>query len=218
MSEFHFDARPIATQHAISALREYLTVMEQQMLVVQSRERQKVGARRSSGNDEEEQSVYRDELTYIEQLFDEELIPTMRYSFIVFLHTILETQLRAFCNEMQREKQLSINVDDITGKGIDKARIYLEKLAAIRIADFPEWQHLRTSQKIRNCIVHEHGRLSPGSSSHEQICKLTNQNVGLSVTEDHRICLAPEFCLKNLDHTASFFRRLFKSVGWGTTI
>ena len=53
--DFGFDMRPIDTQHAISALRKYLEVLEQQMASVQASERTLMEVERPRGNDEEEQ-------------------------------------------------------------------------------------------------------------------------------------------------------------------
>lgn len=209
-----FDTRAVDTEHAISALRKYLELMEQQMAVVQVCERATLEADRPPGNDEDEQSIFWQELNYLEQLFEDDLIPTMRYSFLVFLHTVFETRLRAFCSAMQHEKQLPLDLTDIRGSAIDQARIYLAKLVSITVADFPEWQHLRTFQLVRDCIVHHYGYLVPDDPRHKQIRDLAAKNVGVSVTHDDRILLDPSFCQQHLSHIEDFFRRLFESAGW----
>jgi hypothetical protein len=210
----NIDLRPVDTQHAISALRHYLELMEQQMPIVRACGIASLEAERPLGNDEEEQSLFSNEVNYLEQLFEEDLVPTMRYSFIVFLHTVLETRLCSFCVAMQRERSLPLDLGEIRGRGIEQARIYLTKLVGIAVGDFTEWAHLRTFQTVRNCIVHTYGYLDSEDDRHKQLRKLASKQLGLSITHDGRIALDASFCQKHLAYIQSFFKRLFLEADW----
>ena len=210
----NIDLRPVDTRHAISALRHYLELMEQQMPIVQACEFASLAAERPQGNDEEEQSLYFNEVSYLEQLFEDDLVPTMRYSFIVFLHTVLETRLFAFCAAMQRERRLPIDISMIRGQGIEQAQCYLTKLVGISVGDFTEWPELRTFQTVRNCIVHSYGYLDPRDDRHKKLRVIAKQQLGLSITHNDRISIDASFCQRHLAHISTFFRRLFEAAGW----
>jgi hypothetical protein len=113
--DIHIDLRGYETVHTISALQKYVEIMEQQMPIVQALELATLDAQRPAGDDEEEQAVLLQERSYLEGLFEDDLIPTMRYSFVVFVHTILESQLRAFCAAMKHERGVALSLPEIRG-------------------------------------------------------------------------------------------------------
>jgi hypothetical protein len=194
--------------HAISALRMYLDLMEQQMPIVQTCELASLEAERPAGNDEEEQSRHWNEVNYVEQLFEEDLFPTMRYSFVVFLHTVFESRLRSFCIGMQQERKLPISLTDLNRSGVDQAKTYLTKLVGVAVGKFEEWAALRRFQDVRDCIVHQYGYLGTNDSKHEQIRQIAHTSDGITITSDDRIHLSRAFCEQHLTNVESFFKRL----------
>ena len=205
------DLRDVDTYHAISALRTYLELMEQQMSIVETCELATLHAERPAGSDEEEQSLHWNEVNYLERLFEEDLFPTMRYSFIVFLHTVFETHLRRFCVGLQRERNLPVALTDLQGSAVDQASSYLTKLVGIPVAKFPEWTHLRRFQSIRDCIVHHYGYLNAKDSRHESIRQFAATANDITITPDDRIQLSRAFCEQHLANIADFFKRLFEA-------
>jgi len=208
----NIDLRHVDTYHAISALRTYLDLMEQQMPIVQTCELATLETERPPGNDEVEQSLHCNEISYLEQLFEEDLFPTMRYSFIVFLHTVFETHLRGFCVGVQRERKLPIGLTDLQGSAVDQASSYLTKLVGIPVATFPEWTHLRRFQSIRDCIVHDYGYLNPKNNRHESLRQFAIKADGIRITSVDRIDLSRIFCEQHLANIAAFFKRLFETA------
>jgi hypothetical protein len=176
---------------------------------VQTHELATLERERPLGNDEEEQSLYSNEVNYLEELFEEDLFPTMRYSFIVFLHTVFETRLRGFCEGMRRERKLKIGVTDLHGSAVEQARDYLTKLVDIPVASFPEWAHLRRFQSVRDCIVHHYGYLNGEDSRHNKLRQGATNLEGLHINADDRIILSRAFCEQHLSNIESFFNRLF---------
>lgn len=208
----NLDLRYVETFHAISALRTYLDLMEQQMPIVQTCELATLEAERPPGNDDEEQSHHQNEVNYLEQLFEEDLFPTMRYSFVVFLHTVFETRLRGFCVGVQRERKLPISLTDLDGSAIDQAKTYLTKLVGVAVGSFDEWAQLRRFQDIRDCIVHHYGYLSPNDSKHERIRQFAATSDEISIASDDRIHLSRAFCERHLTNIESFFKRLIAAA------
>lgn len=179
------------------------------MPIVQARELAIIEAAHSPAMDEEDASIRWQEVNYVEQLFEEDFFPTMRYSFVVFLHTVFETRLRGFCFGVQRQGKFPINLTDLRGSPIDQASSYLRKLAGISVAEFPEWIHLRRFQDVRDCIVHNYGYLNPQNSKHEGIRGFATKTDGISITAADRITLSRTFCELHLANIAAFFDSLF---------
>ena len=82
------------TQHALSVLRGYIDVVEPQMEEVLRCERIALDAQAPEQPDEEDIQLFRNEQQALEDFFERDLIPTMRYSFVVFIHIVFETRLR----------------------------------------------------------------------------------------------------------------------------
>ncbi len=212
--ELNIDLRPVDTLHAVSALRKYLEVIEEQMPIIQVIEISSLEGQQPPGSNEEEQSIFSGHVSNLEALFEDNLIPTMRYSFIVFLHTVFETNLRSLCNAIRREKNLPISLCDLRGSALDQARDYLTKIAGIAVSDYPEWTDLRTFQKVRDCIVHHYGFLDPNDIRHRRIQELAQNDPDLEINYQRRILPAANFCTRQLAHVDSFFRRLMVDIGW----
>ena len=184
-----FDTRSFETQHAVSVLQKYHDVMEAQIEEVLRCERVALVAERPENADEEDLQIFWSQQNYLEELFEHDLIPAMRYSFVVLMHIVFETRLRAFCSALQREREIAIAPNDLAGSAIDQARTYLTKLTHIPIGDLPEWQHLRRIQKIRNCIVHAHGFVAEiGKEDEKYLRQLAKQNIGVAINESDARC------------------------------
>lgn len=212
--DFNIDLRPVDTLHAVSALKKYFEVMEQQMQVIQLTEISSLEADRPPGNDDEEQSIFSGYLSHLENLFEEDLVPSMRYSFIVLLHTVFETHLHFHCRMIRQERNLPISLSDLRGSAIDQARDFLTKLARIRVGDYPEWNGLRMFQKIRDCIVHHYGFLKPDNVRHRQIRYFAENDPDIVVTHQRRLSPDANFCVRQHSQVESFFRHLMADMGW----
>ena len=184
-----FDTRSFETQHAVSVLQKYHDVMEAQIEEVLRCERVALVAERPENADEEDLQIFWSQQNYLEELFEHDLIPAMRYSFVVLMHIVFETRLGAFCSALQREREIAIAPNDLAGSAIDQARTYRTKLAHIPIGDVLEWQHLRRIQKIRNCIVHAHGFVAEsGKEDEKYLRQLAKQNIGVAINESDARC------------------------------
>lgn len=212
LTAFDIDLRNVDTHHVISAVHAYLDLMEKQMIIVQDRELAILEKERPPGNDEEEKSLHWNNVSHLERLFEEDLFPSMRYSFVVLLHTVFETRLRAFCEKTQRTRNLQISLTDLRGSAVDQAKKYLAKLVGIQVGDFPEWSHLQHFQKIRDCIVHQYGYLSPDDDRHQSIRNYASTSKSISITSHDRIVLSMAFCEQHHANIKSFFTRLFEET------
>ena len=199
---------------ALDGLKKYLDVMEAQMEEVWHIERHVLKSEPPAG-DEEEHDQHWHVVNNLDRVYETELYPAMRYSFIVLLQIFTETQLRSFCWELQTERHLSIGVTDLKGTAIEQIRSFLTKLVGVGAQDFPqkEWEDLRTLQKIRDCIVHAYGRVKD-SRDEAFLRELASKGAGISIGDDGRLLVVKDFCQQRLVNLRSLFKRLFKAVGW----
>lgn len=90
----------------------------------------------------------------IEELF----MKNFRYSMIVAIYSFCETTLNDLCYYLYRSKGLLLQLDEVRGEGIERAKLYLIKVCLI---NFPEkdhdWQEILKLNSIRNCIIHAEG-------------------------------------------------------------
>ena len=208
------DLRFVETEHALSALKSYMTTMENEVHGLYAKELNSVV--RPANADEEEVSLYFDERQWVEDHFQDDFVPMMRYSFIVFLHTILEDHLRRFCNHVHKEKGLSLKVSDLRGESpIDRSKIFLGKLAGFDIAAITQWQSLQDFQKVRDCIVHSSGFTGPMTEkTKSRLQEMIKQDADLTLNRDDRLIPSIAFCRRHLEAVEGFFHGLFAQVGW----
>ena len=210
----HIDLRSVDILRAIGGLEKYLSVMEAQLEEVHRIERHTLALQHPSDADKGKHDAHLQELDYLDDLYERDLQPAMRYSFVVLVHIVFDTQIRYFCSRIQRDLKLpEIAVTDLRGSAIDQARLFLTRLASIRAKDFPEWQQLRTLQKIRDCIVHSYGDV--GRSRDEKFLRdLAMQGSGVSIDDEGRIAVTKHFCEEQLATLRTLFKRLFLCAGW----
>lgn len=211
--KFDIDLRPFETLHAISLLKKYLDLMETQLEEAQRLERNALDARRPTSCEEEDLHEFSSMQNYLEDVYDHELRPTMRYSFVVFMHIVFETRIRSFCSMVQRERNLPLAISDLRGSAIDQAHTYLTRVAGLPLENSGEWQYLRTLQKIRDCIVHAHGFVVE-SRDNKFLEKLADGNVDITINDYGRLSLTKAFCEKAMAQLEVMFHHLFKCAGW----
>jgi len=140
----------------------------------------------------------------------------LRKSFFVGLYTFLESRLMEICRSQKRADS-SQPLSDIPGKGIYKAKTYLVKVLGINFPfdTNPEWKEIQDYyRRLRNCIVHNEGRLDEGMKSKEDLEALRDyvarkQTLSLPGKE---IILHRDFCKEALDTIRKFFDSLLTST------
>jgi len=138
-----------------------------------------------------------------------------RKACFLMIFSMLEDDLNQFCEAIRIELDLKINLSDIAGRGIERAKTYLSKVAEI---EFPkqsaEWEEVQRFRDLRNVLVHEAGYLDEEKAQHRGVKKFSEQNdSGLSV-EHHardRINLAPEFLPGVLATLQKFYELLIEA-------
>jgi hypothetical protein len=146
------------------------------------------------------------ELTYEDHLNDllkdiNEFESILLNSFFVTIYGFLESQLMQRCRELeQHSKGVALSISEIRGKGsVEKAMIYLIKVQRIDFSlnNGPEWERIQNFNRLRNCIVHNEGRLDDGlKEGRDKLEKFIRQKGSNLHLNDPYIILTQEFCKK----------------------
>jgi hypothetical protein len=217
LDPMNLDLCAIDAQSAINRLRLYLGIIEKGMESTYRSEKAKHEAGAPTTGDEEDRELHWQLGNHIDRLYDEDLKPAMRYSFIVLVHIVFENQLRQFCNEIKKEKKFNLSLPDLSGSPIDRAQTFLSKVAGLSVGGFPEWQNVRSIQKVRDCVVHAYGRLGDLANDKDKkaIRELATKNVGIGVDQySGKLTIDNAFCEWCLTEVEKLFENLFVTAGW----
>src|SRR5437899_961186 len=136
---FSADFRSFDTASIIEELRNYLQITETQMEKVFQAEKQAHDTGFPKRATQEDYDFHCQLGDLLERRFEEDLIPAMRYSFVVLVHIVFENHLRRFCSEIRKDKNLPLPLSKIIGDSIEKSHTYLSKLAGFSVENLPEW-------------------------------------------------------------------------------
>jgi hypothetical protein len=157
---------------------------------------------------------------------DFESIPNLAGSaFIAYLHGTVEHGLSMVCNRLCEKKNLTLRMNDLAGSPIERAKIYLTKLAGIRVGSDPNWSVLMDLAQLRHVILHGGGEVLGSTNIEKEIKRIQKRYPNEISIEDHdllgthEVCISLLLCQRLLSDVEIFFDRLFKSSGLeGSTI
>jgi hypothetical protein len=119
-----------------------------------------------------------------------------RASFLM-LFAMFEDDLNQFCKSIAAERKLTRSLNETSGRGIERAKVWLEKVAGLDLTAIgPGWLKIRQFRDLRNVLVHAAGFLEPEKPQHKRVRKLTEVNdSGLELQHHARteVILTPEF-------------------------
>lgn len=141
--------------------------------------------------------------------FERNFPKILRRSLFVSLYAVLESILNNECSS-RRKPEILLALSDIRGDGIERAKIYLEKVLKM---NFPsrsvEWQEIRNFSKLRNCLVHNSGNLSGlrNRDDAEALKRYVLSRLQLQIEVDE-ILLERGFCYEALNIIGRFLYKL----------
>lgn len=127
-------------------------------------------------------------------------------SFFVMIYFHLEAELTRRCHELEKRNHEKLLLSDIVGNGVQKAITYLVKVHRFEIStgNSPEWEKIQNFNLLRNCIVHNQGKLDEGFSQREKLLKFIQKpNSKLELANNYCV-LNKDFCLDALDTIKAF--------------
>ncbi|MFA6411571.1 MAG: hypothetical protein WCW53_02670 [Syntrophales bacterium] len=163
-------------------IKEYYTELEDKfardIIKLSERYEEEISEKNLTQEMKEEVAAYfGEEQSRFEELF----LKNFRYSIIVTIYSFLETTLNDLCHHLYHSKKSLLTLDEVKGTGIERARLYLQKVCLI---DFPEkshdWQKIQKFNLVRNCIVHAEGNVEEVKSP-EKLKKIIKNTRGISL-------------------------------------
>ncbi|HRD70516.1 MAG TPA: hypothetical protein PK657_10255 [Legionella sp.] len=110
------------------------------------------------GNDEVTVHKGLDDMTWsLDEVFINYFPNLFRKSALLTLYGEFENLLNNLCNDLKKEKKLKLSFNDMSDRGIDRARKYLEKVAGIKVVNQSSWEKIKQLQELRNLIAHNNG-------------------------------------------------------------
>lgn len=195
---------------SIQLLWKYIEGIEQQIEDGKKRFKQELEIRIEDRGGLEEGRAKReyrgldDETWDLDNVFERYFPNLQRRSALITLYSFLEHELNQLCHLFSNVENLRIGLDDISGKGILRAFLFLEKVIGLQInRQSGLWIDIKNIQLLRNRIVHQDGRLLDGK---DPLRHYINSSSGLS--GDTEVNILNGF----LDHVLTTFDHQFQEL------
>ncbi|MBI3603138.1 MAG: hypothetical protein HY205_01640 [Nitrospirae bacterium] len=166
-----------------------------------------------AGSDEFDSHRYAFQITF------NEIFPRcLRYSFLIFLYSVVETDLTALCKEVRKRRNLPEEPVSRKKTPFERCKSFLSKSCGIDFESVPAWEQLKILEKVRNCIVHADGCVQV-SRDKEFLERKVASGIGLTLS-DHsvskgRLYVDQEFCTASSNAAISFFTIVFEQTRFG---
>lgn len=160
------------------------------------------------------------------QLLDETFPLVQWQAQFLVVYATFEASLNSLCNVVQRRLKSNLSFKDITGLGLERAKVYLIKVGGVdanQVFNNANWQRAMQLGKIRNLISHAQGRIDeaidPRSAEMLRALKgLELKPVTDGATEHNVILSSPFVCdaistLQAVIHTIAKFERDWPEMG-----
>jgi len=206
----------VDTQYALFVLSQYLDTMEAQLLQSQASERAKFTEQIAQENlvdDVDVQSALQDHY----QFFEKDFPSRLRYSFVVLLYIVLETQSRALCRHLASKTCSDKTLNDMQGHNLlDRLKTFLKDVRGIRLAESDFWVGLHDIRKIRDCIVHGNGNPSElkKQKDRDHIARYAMRGKGITTDSWSFLKIEKQFCQSALKVVEEFFTEVFEACGF----
>jgi len=141
-----------------------------------------------------------DDYYTIEEIY----IGQYRKSTIVSIYSFLEHSMNHLCELCQEFNALSLKHEELSGAGIERARLYLQKVVKINFELLnTEWSELKALNKVRNRIVHADGALDDG------LLRIIKRTPGLSIKYYNNLIVDRAYVDSSITIVESFLNRLY---------
>lgn len=150
---------------------------------------------------------YAEEFHRIDRIF----LRTFRYSAVVGIYSLLETSMNSLCSILKQMKGINIEIEEIKGDGIERAKTYLIKTCGIK---FPErshaWPEIQKLNKIRNCIVHAGGDIWR-TNSPNKLNNILKNTKGLAIENDRYLLVEKKYLEDAITWIEDFLQKLHEN-------
>jgi len=135
----------------------------------------------------------------------------LRSSAIITIYNLIEQYLDEICHHFGSRGISKIQLKDINGKGIERAKTYLTKVVGIEFKTFnSQWSFIKKLNLIRNYIVHS-GSILPKDENHK-LNKFVESHHELTGKPGEELIVNKGFIHYSIDELSSFFEKLFFAI------
>lgn len=147
-----------------------------------------------------------DHITWVlEDIFKDHFPSLQRRSALITICTSFECELDELCNNFRERKNLKLSLKEITGKGVERASLYLEKVVGLDMKkETATWNEIKRIQRLRNWIVHQNAKSPERNSELEQYVAC---NPYLSVKDDE-IYISKGYLKDVIDSFCAYFTEI----------
>ena len=132
----------------------------------------------------------------------------LRRSLFLTIYAEIEAYLNAVCEKAKRAQELELSLHELAGRGIQRAKLYLAKVASVPFpSDSPEWKKLTDYNQLRNALAHTEGRLRE-EAINGYLGKYVRKHPGLWLDSNGNVDIEPGFCEGVITDAISLFERL----------
>ena len=214
MTLMHFDFLKINTDLRLAGVRSLWDFFYKALPEFRQREREVLERRAEKGN--WEYADYEVERQLLNDKFKHWLPRFATYSVIILLHAVLESQLNACADRVQKRSHSPLKLSDIKDGGIDAAALYLKRLMVFEVKQDDEWNTLSDLRDLRNIIAHRMGSKGHPDKHHEKINCLSKKYPGdLKFLDDfceNEMYISMSLCRRFTDAVERVLNRVIKAV------
>jgi len=133
-----------------------------------------------------------------------------RTALVISIYVFIEDQLNGLCITLGESLDSKLRFTDLKGQGIERALLYMSKIASFDLGKIPSLSFVRHVNKLRNKIVHADGYLSEDPSDKLNI--FIKDTLGLRGEPGGRVHIDSDFIDHLIDRLANFFDEMDKQV------
>jgi hypothetical protein len=158
--------------------------------------------------DDEEAAKRYDYRTDLSADLDDSFPQLQRTSCLLVLFSTFEENLDHLCWSLEQHRKLNLKLHDLAGRGIDRSRAYLSKVAGWKLPT-SNWEKLKDVQRIRNLFSHASGYIP--KTDLEDISRVVKRSQFLSIQSlaRDRILVKAGY----LEHFLSLIKSYFRDLG-----
>jgi hypothetical protein len=143
--------------------------------------------------------------------FEDAFPRQISYSFIVLLFARIESNFKSLSEFIRDQNVSPVTIFDFDGDIPEKLRKYKQVNDSMKI-DESGLRAIKEISKIRNCIVHNFGKIKPEEASLLRYCKA---NKAIQISRGNEIKkIEIQWCYKNLQTIQSMFTSIYLSLGY----
>lgn len=149
--------------------------------------------------------------------YDEDTLENLKYHFeyshgdllmksiIISLATMLEINIREFCNDYQKHLGVKIRLQDLKGDLLNRFKLYSNKVLFLNF-DFQSelWLYITGFYEIRNCLVHNSGVIE-NYGKRNVIENFINKSNLFAISDNRYVTLTYKGCIESLKKIEHFF-------------